>query len=383
MTTLILHAGTHKTGSSAIQTWLRDNAGKLGGLGLRFEPKIAGGTGNAPFFCDAMTDRRQEWKEPVEEVWRAARAAKISEGPHDLVASAERFGMKFFATLGDDDAEFVANGGGINRDSIKNMVQRRRVAIAQLARASEKLGFDKVRVVAFLRDDVSLNNSRAAQRAKRMLIGRHAAMFPDVKGFPHTLYEPFAKMLEKANVEVRFAVADRKADPLAKQFIKMAIGDTPDVDGLSYETPSVNSSIGELTFLCALRIMTTLSDARPQVINRARNFYYQHLLDLTEEFEDPSVSLFTPERAEKMIATQKKMHAGLAHRLSPEEMKRLEGKVPERRSPLYEKDLNPEQREKVKAMLARLAEAGKAQSAIADYTDFTDLSKPHRFEFPE
>lgn len=229
--TAFIHMGAHKTGSTAVQGWLKSNADALQGAGLSLPLHLAGEKFNFPSLavalCNTPKDRLPPHKATLQNFtdWLNG----LSDG--DVIVSAERFSTS-----------------------------AARSPMGPCERYFAHRGF-RTEAVFFIRNRLDWLNSSIAQRAKRLnssaILSR--PVVPDI--VQRMNWQRSLARIEKTGITVRAAVyPPRDGTPLPEQFCKLTGIDQRLPTDISFETPSKNASLGEIGVLLGISVRDLLPD---------------------------------------------------------------------------------------------------------------------------
>lgn len=339
---LILHLGVHKTGSSAVQLWLVQNAARLATAGIIFPAEFTGRTGNAAKLARAitLTPERHEDELPHQLRRRFLEFCQRQSGK-DVVVSAEAFETELLPSLK------RAGGSGAG------LAQR----VDNVRTFAEDAGFSGVTVVYLVRNIVDRSNSQFAQRVKAMVHSQYDARMFNPETFAYHDRAVCNLLMERHGFKVAVDVLDPDAVSVADQIMRLAGLDARVAAIASLETPRANESIGELGVLAGLHLNGVVQRGPDDDLPRRRKTMSQALRLACRGVKDRPFNGFAPQDAARVVQRQAAFDQKMSPWLTARQLTMIA--EPRRigpRSPVSVEALGAEQAETVRAILGRVAD---------------------------
>jgi hypothetical protein len=326
---IVLHVGSHKSGTTAFQSWMKANSQVLADAGIAVPVWLLGRDGNAPNLAKALAaSKRYQAQEDFQLLADFAQFAREVRG-RTIFFSAEAFETA------------LVDGGFVN------VVDRLRA-----------LGLRKQAAVLIVRNQIDALNSEYSQRCKQLTAVRPAGEALDV-AFSRGRKNWFLirNTLHEFGFDPRLGVY-RGRDPempIARQVMTLAglAGRFP--EDVNFEAETTNESIGELGCIAGQHLIRLLDREGRHATTSERRWVSNLLIEACSEFPDAPYNGFDAESRARVMA-----HFGESNRrLAPylkggeEEIERLMTSRSEGRdkSPETWSDLTPAQRQTVIAML--------------------------------
>lgn len=352
---LILHLGGHKTGSSAVQLWLTQNAEALLKAGIVFPTKFVGKAGNASKLARALVLTPERNGEiPVQ--LRADFLAFCKENSdHDVFVSAERFETDLLprippalADLG-DTSDVPAPTAALLAELAERLETVKAFAL--------DAGFSGVTMVYLIRNIVDATSSGFAQRVKAII---HDA-FDDPAFYPasgrYRDHATYNRMMEDLGFTVAMDALDPSAVSVVDQVMRLA-GLSDRISAVAdVATPRANESIGQLGVLAGMHLARVLAQGPQDNALRRQRALSHALKQSCLNINDASFNGFLPEDAAIVARRQAALNEALAPWMGPDRIAMVaEPRRSSPRSPLSIKDLDEVQAQTVRDILDRVAD---------------------------
>lgn len=298
MRRLILHIGPHKTGTSSFQHWLRDNADAFATAGLVLPLDLLNANANgAPLahaFFVAPQDRTAEQTDLINRFADFCAAHPTAS----VILSAERLSHPLFSDRSTETGP----------DRRENDARRKRAA-CHLHAAVAALGFDRIDMLALIRDQVGFLTSAYIQKLKTMN-ARWDFGTRLLDDFPVRRYAESFSYLSDLGFHVVAAPyrAPDTSRPLSERLMAMAGFDGPLKGRVIYDAPRENVSPGYLTMIGLGHVFWHIETLSPTLDARSLTLLRRRLFAITraENVEaDSPLILFAPDRAARIAARQR------------------------------------------------------------------------------
>jgi|GEM_PF-6202055 len=347
---LILHLGTHKTGSSAVQSWLLQNAKNLEKADIVFPVAFVGPAGNGADLARAivMTADRQG-NVPLQLRQNFLAFCKQNAGK-DVIVSAEEFENSLLPSV----KRAGGSGKARKEESLRAVLSGNLENVSAFACEA---GFSSVKIVYLLRNIVDRASSAFAQRVKAIIHWHFDAKFFDPKTAAYHDRAACNRLMEEAGFEIAIDVLDPKAASVVDQVMRLA-GLSDRVAGVaSFETPRVNESIGHLGVLAGLHLADVIRRGPHEDMVRRRRAMSQALKKACDSVRDSPFNGFTPEDAKLVSQKQAELNEKLSPWLAADRIAMIaEPKRLAPRSPTSIDELNDGDVEVVRSILQRVAD---------------------------
>ena len=326
---VVLHVGSHKSGTTAFQFWMKSNSQALADAQVAVPVWLLDRDGNAANLAKALAaSKLYQSQEDFQRLADFAQFARAVRG-RTIFFSAEAF-------------ETAISEGGI----------------ANVADRMQAVGLRKRAAVLIVRNQIDALNSEYGQRRKRMMSVKPADEALDVvfsRGRKN--WWLLRKALHDHGFDPRLGVyRGRDTDmPIARQVMLLAgLADRLPAD-VNFHAETANESIGELGCVAAQHLAGLLDRQGRQAGISERRWVSNLLIEACSEFKDQPYNGFDAKSSARVMAHYGESNRRLAAHLpgGDDEMQRLmtwrsEGRA---KSPEGWSDLTPSQRQTVTEML--------------------------------
>lgn len=304
MKRLILHIGPHKTGSTSFQHWLRRHAGPLSAAGIAVPLDFVSASANGAPLAKAMMAPAQDRTADQSEMLADFAAFCRTKPARHVLLSAEAF------------SKMLYTGKAPQADSTATDVNAARTRRAQaLHAATSALGFDRVDIVALIRDPVARLTSTYIQTLKSFNF-RMAFVADGARDVPLTRFSDSFAHLSDLGFHVRAAPYADPADPrpLAERLMACAGLRAGLPEGIFAAERWQNVSPGWLRMIGLGHLFWLAARGkdpwRPALAPHQRQALIQATADL-ELAGDGPLTLFTPHAAQALNQRQMQHDVGI------------------------------------------------------------------------
>ncbi len=357
MSRLVLHAGLHKTGSTAVQTWFARNAAALDAAGIAFPVHLGNVTGNAPLVARALLTRKAELDEAQAKIRADFLEFCLANRGRDILLSAEYFEVPLFVDLRHAEIEAAVTGKRDQCPTLQRFEIEQRRNIKLLKRFAKQAGVEDIRLIYLQRNTVDKRNSAYAQKVKTLYDVRLDAEIYDRADKGYTILAETHRSLEAEGIEVRGDVTGAGGLGVVDQVMALAgLGDK--IRGrISTEVETVNATIGEIGVLAAAQAYRVLEDLDLVEDLRLCRVISTALQARSAGMKDRRFSAFGPEAAQKMAEGQERLDALMARDFGADRLALLRRpKNPVEASCREPEDLPAEARAAFQTLMEGLAE---------------------------
>ncbi|MEO0401247.1 MAG: hypothetical protein AAF214_02625 [Pseudomonadota bacterium] len=284
---LVLHMGQHKTGSSALQLWLRENDALLRAAGIDFPAKFAGRNGNgsklATILCNAKADRSDAEAAIVKDFHRYL----AKSGPTTKIFSAERFGA------------MILRPGFEMDGSLKNFREEKTFLRSVRALGKKGDGHD-ITAVILLRNVLDYRTSSMNQRRKKILPLKRNAKAEHAAKMDGISYAEKLDFLRSEGLDIRVGAYPFSRDKSLSQYI-FEVADIPFPDAVELSVSMANESTGTHGLIIAGFLRHVLAFS-PESSNALRRYLADETLKASAAEGDEPFRFYSAEQQAEVEA---------------------------------------------------------------------------------